>query len=87
MVTRARHLAKAVSYRLFGSLGTATLVYLATGDAGIGASIGALETVGKIGLYYLHERALYRIKWGVGPDPVGPPERGEGADALAPRRG
>jgi uncharacterized membrane protein len=65
MVERKRHLAKAVTYRLFGSIGTAAIAYAATGDARIGASIGALDSVAKVALYYLHERAWHRVRWGV----------------------
>ncbi len=70
MVERKRHLAKAVTYRFFGSGATAIIAYVFTGDAAIGATIGAADTVVKIGCYYLHERAWYRIKWGIR---AGPP--------------
>jgi uncharacterized membrane protein len=65
MVERKRHLAKAVTYRVFGSAATAFIAFGATGDVGIGASVGALDSVLKIGLYYLHERLWYRVKWGI----------------------
>ena len=65
MVERKRHLAKAFSYRVMGSLGTAAIAVVATGDARLGASIGLLDSVVKIGLYYAHERAWYRVRWGV----------------------
>ncbi len=65
MVERKRHLAKAVTYRVFGSGATAFIAFVATGDAAIGASIGALDSVVKIGLYYVHERLWYRVRWGV----------------------
>jgi uncharacterized membrane protein len=64
MVERKRHLAKAVTYRFFGSCGTAVVAYAATGNITLGASIGVLDSVVKIGLYYIHERAWYRIEWG-----------------------
>jgi uncharacterized membrane protein len=67
MVDRKRHLAKAVTYRVFGSAGTALIAYLFTGDIKLGASIGMLDSVLKIGIYYLHERIWYRIRWGVHP--------------------
>lgn len=65
MVLRRRHLAKAVSYRVFGSLATVAIAFVLTGDAAISASIGLADSLAKIGLFYLHERAWYRIKWGV----------------------
>ena len=72
MVERKRHLAKAVSYRCFGSLGTVVIAYIATGNVALGFSIGAVETVAKIGVYYLHERVWYRIKWGIRTGPGAP---------------
>jgi uncharacterized membrane protein len=83
MVQRKRHLAKAVTYRVFGSAGTAAIAYVATGDAAIGATVGVLDSVVKIGLYYVHERLWYRVRWGV--TPPAPPHTG--SDAVAPRGG
>jgi uncharacterized membrane protein len=65
MVQRRRHLAKAVTYRVFGSVGTAAIAFVATGDLRIGASIGVMDSVAKVALYYFHERAWYRIRWGL----------------------
>ena len=65
MVERKRHLAKALTYRVLGSAGTAVIAYVATGDPKIGASVGAIDSIAKIGIYYAHERVWYRIKWGV----------------------
>ncbi len=67
MVERKRHLAKAVSYRVFGSLATAAIAYLFSGRLDIAAGVGIADTVVKIILYYLHERVWYRIRWGVHP--------------------
>lgn len=64
MSSRRRHLAKAVSYRVFGTVGTAAAAYVVTGNIEIGATIGVLDSVMKIGVYYLHERAWHRIAWG-----------------------
>lgn len=65
MVERKRHLAKAVTYRVFGSAATAAIAYAVTGEVKVGAVVGVADTVVKIGLYYIHERAWYRIRWGV----------------------
>ncbi len=67
MVERKRHLAKAVTYRVFGSMATVAVAYMLTGNAEVSAAIGAADTIAKIGLYYAHERLWYRIKWGVKP--------------------
>jgi uncharacterized membrane protein len=68
MVERKRHFAKALSYRVFGSAATAAIAYIATGDVRIGASIGVIDSIVKIGAYYVHERIWYRIKWGTSRD-------------------
>lgn len=65
MVERKRHLAKALTYRVLGSAGTAAIAYVATGDVKIGASVGVIDSIVKIGIYYAHERVWYRIRWGV----------------------
>lgn len=67
MVERKRHLAKAVSYRLFGSMATGAIALAFTGRVDLAAGVGVADTVVKLGLYYLHERLWYRIRWGVHP--------------------
>ena len=47
---------KAISWRFFGSMATAGLVFLFTGDITAAVSVGGIEALGKIALYYLHER-------------------------------
>ena len=64
MVERKRHIAKAVTYRVLGSAGTMVIAAAATGDAGVAASIGVLDSLLKIGFYYAHERLWYRVRWG-----------------------
>ena len=79
MVERKRHLAKAITYRLFGSAATAGIAFVATGNVTLSASIGAADTVAKIGLYYLHERLWYRVQWGV--------RAGHAAEAMVEPKG
>ena len=66
MAAWKRHLAKAVTYRLLGSMGTVVIAYAATGDAGASLSIGVIDSLAKVGFYYVHERAWCRIRWGAG---------------------
>ncbi|TXM92858.1 DUF2061 domain-containing protein [Methylobacterium sp. WL116] len=54
--TRLRSIAKAVSWRLVGSLDTLVLSYLFTGNVAVASSIAGTETVTKTVLYDLHER-------------------------------
>ena len=65
MVKRRRHLAKAITWRIVGSIDTMLLGWLLTGDPVIGASLSALEILTKTVLYYIHERAWYKFKYGV----------------------
>ena len=61
MVQRKRHVAKALSWRVVGTLDTIILSWIITGDPLIGLSIGFFETISKTFLYYLHERVWYRM--------------------------
>jgi|GEM_PF-998985 uncharacterized membrane protein len=59
MTTSASHLEsllKAVSWRILGSLTTGGLVYGFTGNWTAALSVGGIEAVGKIFLFYCHER-------------------------------
>ena len=61
MVAKKRHLAKAVSWRVVGTLDTMLLGWLISGDPMVGVKIGAVELITKIVLYYGHERAWYKF--------------------------
>lgn len=60
-----RSLAKAISWRITGSLDTLLLSWLFTGNLLIAAAIGGTEVVTKMVLYYLHERAWNRVEFGL----------------------
>jgi uncharacterized membrane protein len=64
MESNTRSIAKAVSYRTLGSISTGLLVYLFSGSLRASVSVGALDTVVKLALYYLHERAWNHIDYG-----------------------
>ena len=70
MDTLGRSLAKTMSYRLFSTMFTAALVWVLTGNLGFAATIGVLDSVGKLGVFYAHERIWNRIPCGR----VRPPE-------------
>ncbi len=59
-----RSLAKAISWRVTGSIDTMLLSWFFTGDLTIAAAIGLTEVGTKMVLYYLHERAWNRISLG-----------------------
>ena len=59
-----RSLAKAVTWRITGSIDTFILGWIITGSAAIAGTISAIELLTKIGLFYVHERIWARISWG-----------------------
>ncbi len=62
----SRSLIKAVSWRLVGSIDTFVISFFVTGHVVAAASIASVESVTKIILFYLHERAWHAIPWGRG---------------------
>jgi uncharacterized membrane protein len=61
-----RHIAKAITYRMVGSLTTFILTFIFTGNWLISGSISFIEIIIKPLNYFLHERVWYKyIKWGV----------------------
>lgn len=65
MVQKKRHIAKALTWRLVGTIDTFLLAWLLTGDMKLGATFSVVEIVTKTMLYYGHERIWYQFKWGV----------------------
>ena len=66
MVHPKRHLAKAITWRITGTLDTMLIGWLITGSIELGALIGGIEVLTKTVLYYVHERVWYKhIKFGV----------------------
>lgn len=59
-----RSIVKTISWRVVGTLDTVAISYLITGTLALAFSIGAVELVTKMVLYFLHERAWNTIKWG-----------------------
>lgn len=59
-----RSLIKSITYRLTGSVFTTLITYIFTNDIKISLSIGGIEVIGKIFIYYLHERIWNKINFG-----------------------
>ena len=59
-----RSLAKTISWRVIGTLDTVLISWIITGTLALAFSIGAVELVTKMALYFFHERAWNNIKWG-----------------------
>ena len=64
MESHARSIAKAVSYRLLGSAGTALICFVLTGKVAMSLGAGGADMVLKLGLYFVHERIWARIGFG-----------------------
>jgi adenylylsulfate kinase len=64
MESHSRSIAKAISYRIFGSLSTALIFYVLIGDVKLALGAGVLDTVVKVMLYFLHERMWNHIDFG-----------------------
>lgn len=62
----ARSAAKALSWRIVGSLDTFALSFLVTGSLVLAGSIASAETITKVILFYFHERGWRRVRWGLG---------------------
>ena len=61
--TKKRTIAKTMTWRITASLTTFFIAWILTGDLLIGASIGTIEAMAKIFLYYFHERIWTNISW------------------------
>tara|TARA_R100000655_G_scaffold42951_2_gene79014 strand:+ start:377 stop:601 length:225 start_codon:yes stop_codon:yes gene_type:complete len=64
-VSKKRHIAKTLTWRIIGTLDTMALGWLISGDPMIGLKVGGLELFTKMILYYFHERAWYKSKFGI----------------------
>ncbi len=63
-VRRGRSLFKAMTWRVIASLDTFFLSYIITGRFDWATSIAIFEIITKAIIYYFHERAWNRVKWG-----------------------
>lgn len=59
-----RSVVKTISWRTLGTLDTIIISYFITGNLVMAASIGSIEVVTKMILYYFHERAWNKIPLG-----------------------
>ena len=60
-ISHKRHIAKSITWRLVGTIDTIILSWFISGDPFVGLKIGMAEVVTKMFLYYLHERAWFKI--------------------------
>jgi uncharacterized membrane protein len=61
MVSYKRHILKTISWRVVGTIDTMLLSWFITGSWKLGLTIGGIEVMTKMVLYFLHERAWYKF--------------------------
>jgi uncharacterized membrane protein len=59
-----RSIVKSISWRIIGTLDTILISWAITGQLALAFSIGSVELVTKMVLYFFHERIWNTIKWG-----------------------
>jgi uncharacterized membrane protein len=65
-VTRNRHIAKTISYRLISTAIGFMTMWVVSGSIKVGAAFGVAELLWKPIQYYIHERVWYKwIKYGI----------------------
>lgn len=62
--SHTRSAVKAISWRVLGTLDTIIISWFITGKIALALSIGGIELVTKMVLYFFHERIWNIIKWG-----------------------
>lgn len=60
-----RHIAKAITWRIVGTIDTILLSWFISGNPFTGLKIGFAEVVTKMLLYYFHERLWFKVKLGI----------------------
>ena len=63
--TIKRSMLKAISWRIIGTLDTMFIAWILTGDSTVALSIGSIELVSKMVLYFAHERLWANLNWDV----------------------
>ena len=62
--SHSRSIAKAISYRVLASVCTSVIFYILSGNLTLSLGAGALDSVVKLGIYFLHERIWNHIDYG-----------------------
>ena len=64
MESHIRSMAKAMTWRAGGTVVTFGVAWVITGSLSVSAGIGLLDTVLKVGAFYVHERIWNRVSFG-----------------------
>ncbi len=62
--THTRSIVKGISWRVIATTTTIIIVYFFFGRLDLAIAAGMIETVLKVGLYWAHERAWFKVRWG-----------------------
>jgi adenylylsulfate kinase len=62
--TNKRSIAKGISWRLIATGTTIVIIYFFFGRLDLAIAAGLIESVLKVGLYWAHERAWFKVRWG-----------------------
>jgi uncharacterized membrane protein len=62
--SHVQSITKAISWRIVGTIDTFIITLVITGNFVIAGSIASVESISKIILYYLHERAWSKVSLG-----------------------
>lgn len=62
--TNKRSIVKGISWRFLATTTTIIIVYVFFGRLDLAIAAGVIETVLKVGLYWAHERAWFKVRWG-----------------------
>lgn len=60
----SRSIVKSISWRILGTIDTMLISWMITSEFSVAFSIGSVELVTKMILYFFHERIWNNIKWG-----------------------
>ncbi|WP_419767392.1 adenylyl-sulfate kinase [Arcobacter sp.] len=62
--TNLRSIIKGISWRVLATTTTIIIIYIFFGRLDLAIVAGIIETIFKVGLYWAHERAWFKIRWG-----------------------
>lgn len=62
--TNIRSVVKGVTWRILATTTTIVIVYIFFGRLDLAIAAGLIETIFKVGLYWLHERVWFKVRWG-----------------------
>ncbi|RLA68694.1 MAG: adenylyl-sulfate kinase [Epsilonproteobacteria bacterium] len=62
--TNKRSIVKGISWRVVATTTTIVIVYFFFGRLDLAIAAGLIESVLKVGLYWAHERAWFKVRWG-----------------------